>query len=65
MSEWKGIRITKDAWKKAKMAIAGSDVDLDDFLSYIIENTDLNQALQGYLEVLEEEDESEEEEETT
>lgn len=62
MTNWKQIRITRDAWAVAKKVIAGEDVDLDDFLSFIIEGTDLSRALTDYLEVLEEEGEAEEEE---
>jgi len=61
MTNWKQIRITRDAWAAAKKEIAGEDVDLDDFLSFIIEGTDLSRALTDYLEVLEKEGEAEEE----
>jgi hypothetical protein len=59
--EWKTIRILKDTWREAKKAVAGEDVDLDDFLSFIIDSTDLEKALADYLKLLEDEEgESEE-----
>lgn len=54
--EWKSIRITKEAWREAKKVIAGEGIDLDDFLSFIIESTDLGQALSDYIKALEEQD---------
>ena len=63
MVEWKGVRITKEAWRRLKRAIAGYEVDMDDFLSYVIETADLDGFMVEYLKVLEEEEEGEEEEE--
>ena len=59
MSEWKTIRVTKEAWKNLKKAIAGFEVDLDDFASFVIESAPLPQILEDYLHTLEEEEEEE------
>lgn len=53
--EWKSVRIRKDVWKEVKKLIAGEDIDLDDFLSYIIYCVDLEPALTDYLLLLKEE----------
>lgn len=60
---WKTIRITFEAWKRAKQAILGEDVDLDDFLSYIIEMCKIDGFLSDYLAFLDEEEPEEETEE--
>lgn len=50
VTTWKTIRITKDAWTEAKKIIVGYDnVDLDDFLSYIVKSTDLKATLKKYI----------------
>lgn len=54
--EWKTIRILKETWREAKKTIAGEDIDLDDFLSFIIDSVDLEKALADYLKLLEEEE---------
>ena len=47
---WKSIRITQEAWLEAKKTIVGhEDVDLDDFLSFILESSDLGEWLKDYL----------------
>jgi ATP-dependent helicase YprA (DUF1998 family) len=63
MVEWKMVRITKEAWRKLKRAVAGYEVDMDDFLSYVIETADLDGYMVEYLKVLEKEEEEEVEEE--
>lgn len=55
--QWKGIRITVEAWRRAKKVIAGEDVDLDDFLSYIIEMCKIDEFLSNYLDLPSDEDE--------
>lgn len=54
--QWKGIRITVEAWRRAKKTIAGEDIDLDDFLSYIIEMCDIDEFASNYLDLPSEDD---------
>jgi len=64
MIEWKGVRITKDAWKEVRKALAEYEVDMDDFISYVLCSLDLEEIAGEYdqLPDLEEEEESESEE---
>ncbi len=64
MIEWKGIRITKEAWKEVRKALAEYELDQDDFVSFVLCSLDLEEIAKEYNQLpdLEETEEEKEEE---
>jgi len=60
--KWKRIRITRDADRGVRKAIGGYDFDKDDFISYVLEECDIDRWAEKYGAEVEEEEEEEEDE---
>lgn len=45
---WKHVRVSRKAWAAAKRAVAGTEIPLDRFVSYILESSDVHAAVTNY-----------------